>query len=113
MAYYDVPIDLPGRDPMQPPLSYAYNHPLVEPGKRCIVFTHDISPARMRVVHEWEKKQKIPKGSPEELKARGALSKPHPIVLLLIMSSPFPRTFSRSRGRSYICARAVEHQPSR
>jgi len=68
-----VPIDLPGRDPILPVLNYSDGHPLAPSNQRCIVFVHDTSPAKMRAIHQWEKKQQIPSATTKaELDALGA-----------------------------------------
>ncbi|KAJ6459368.1 hypothetical protein C8R47DRAFT_1226657 [Mycena vitilis] len=74
-------INLPGRHPILPKLYYADHHPLVPAGKHCIVLLHDTSVAHMAEMHKWEKSQKIPNATDEELKARGSLEVPEDMLI--------------------------------
>ncbi|KAF8188859.1 hypothetical protein K438DRAFT_2145867 [Mycena galopus ATCC 62051] len=92
MAEVLVPIDLAGRNPILPKLYWSYYHPLVIPGQSCIVMIYDTSPKAMRTLHDWEKTQKIPKGTDEELRAQGLLQAPQNILF-------FARALGNPDGR--------------
>ncbi|KAJ7679693.1 hypothetical protein B0H17DRAFT_1206482 [Mycena rosella] len=77
-----VEIKLPGRDPVLPTLYYSIGHPLVPEGKRCIFFIHNTSPAAMRTVHAWEKKQQIPSATEKgDLDALGRFEVPEDMLI--------------------------------
>ncbi|KAJ7934024.1 hypothetical protein B0H13DRAFT_2306049 [Mycena leptocephala] len=65
-----IPIPLPNRDPILPKHYWSYGHPLVPEGEKAIVMEVDTSPAAMRKIYEWEKKQKVPIATEEVLLAR-------------------------------------------
>lgn len=60
------------RDAMLPDLYWALDHPQLPIPNRCLVFEIDLSPEKMKEVHDWEDKQEIANfATDEELADKG------------------------------------------